>query len=631
MNHNIYEENLAIIGKNVRDIDDKKKFLDSLEGVSENIRINGNNGIEFFEQGRFFKVSGINIDDEIERMTKNIQEKKDYLIIIFGIGHIALLKRIMSMISEGTRILIYEPNAYMVKYILEHEDMSFLFDTGQAVIKFEFGDKKRFEEETQDLVTMKWHNLLKNIRIIAPPNMWCYKDKCFLVLKKITEILKFGVIVLGNSLEDVFNGQENSYKNVDAVLESNKLSEIKDKFKGYPAIIVASGPSLDKNIDILSEAQDKALIITCDASLEACKKHGVRPDAIASIERDIPTYQYYYQGKEFDKDLVLLGPVVLWPEIFETFHGKKIVTNKVDSGVEKWWADNFEGLEFLNQGHSSAHVAFACARYAGCNPIILIGQDLAYTNEKKHSDLTHTEFEGKNDSRESDGLMVEDIYGDMVPTDTIYNLFRKWIELQIVNTPGLTVIDATEGGAKIDGSKILTLRESIDTYCKKNMEYHMVDCLENKGDIGAEQYIEKYNQIIKEANKQIYRLKKLQKKAANYYKILNKLYNKNIMKMKEQELIGVLLKMQKGNKIIREIQEENFLITYFQQMIRQTIIFVKGLGNEITPENVIKNLQFQANLIYVIKDGCGVVEKEYRKMITFLEEKKKFREQEIEK
>ena len=364
--------------------------------------------------------------------------------------------------------------------------------------------------------------------------------------------------------------------------------------------------------------------------MEACKKHGVKPDAVASIEREQATYRYYYEGKKFDEDLVLVGPSVLWPKIFEEFTGKKIVTNKVNSGTEKWWNENFENFEHLDQGMSSAHVAFAFAKAAGCNPIILIGQDLAYTNNKKHSELTHTEFEGENDTRESDGNMTEDIYGNLVLTDDIYNMFRKWFEIKIMDNKELVVVDATEGGAKIHGSEIITLREAIDKYCKKEMNIRLVGCLSDKNNIETARYIKHYEHIIEEAKKQQRRLKKLQSRAAKHYRELEDLYyKKNIEKMSEEQLIKVLIKMQKGDAIIRDIQKEEYLITYFQQMIRQTIIFVKGLGNEITAENVMQNIRFQANLMGVIKNSSNLIIEEYEKMILFIKEKKEKREEEM--
>lgn len=619
---NIYETNIKLLSERSGFMEEKAEFLNEIDLENgEAVRV-GRHGLEFFLNGQYYRVSSKCLEQEVELLVKNITEKRDYLLVVFSIANLELLHKVMETITADTRILIYEPNAYLLKYVLLHYDLSFLLESNQVGILFDYDAPQNMEQEIISYTSLQWGNLVKNIRIISPPYVYHYMDKCQNVITLLTTAIQVRIKLLGNSLEDIFNGQENNYKNIDAILESSNLEDIKDKFKGFPAIVVASGPSLDKNIDILCKAQDKALIMACDASVEACKKHGVKPDAIASIERDIPTYQYYYEGKEFDEKLVLVGPSVLWPQIYEEYKGKKLVTSKVNTGIEKWWADNFEEFQFLNLGMSSAHVAFAYAKYAGCNPIILIGQDLAYTNNKKHSDLTHTEYEGANDDREADGLVAEDIYGEMVPTDDIYNLFRNWYEIQISCDEELCVVDATEGGAKIQGSKIMTLQEAIDEYCSSKLEFRLYDCLKEVKELSPAAYIQKYEQVIKEAKKQQRRLQKLKTKAEKHYKTLEKLYyEKDIEHMKEEQLVKVLLKMQKGDTIIQDIQKQEYLLTYFQQMIRQTIIFVKGLGNEITPDNVKQNIRFQANLMGVMKNSSEIISGEYQKMIAFLENK----------
>lgn len=616
---NIYENNMKELMKVSMHKGEKIEYVNQILLEEEWIR-EKDNSLEFKHGDQYYKVCSRNSQEEIERMTRKINFKKDNLIILFGIGNVELLYNLFEHSTEETKIMIFESNPYMLKYILQNYDLSKIFASKQVALLIDFGDRIKLEQEIFNYCSLNWGNLVKNLHVLSLPNYYIYKEKRIYLVKQILSGIDIHIKTLGNCLEDVFNGIENNYKNIDAILESCNIQEIKDKYQGYPAIVVASGPSLDKNIAQLKLAQDKALIIACDASLEACKKHGVKPDAIASIERDEPTYLYYYKDKTFDKDLVLLGPSLLWPQIYEEYQGKKVLSSKVNRGVEKWWANHFENFEFLNQGMSSANVAFAYANYAGCNPIILIGQDLAYTGNKKHSDLTHTEFEGENDSSESDGLMTEDIYGNMVPTDDIYNMFRKWFETQMLVHPTLQVIDATEGGAKIHGSNIMDFKEALTQYCTKQIPKHLHEYL-SEVSVEPAYAREKYKEIIEAAKQQIQTLKNIQKKAESHYKTLDRLYHKKLDKMNERELTDVILKMQKGDKIIQDIQKEEDLITYYQQMIRQTIIFVKDIGNEITAENVIKNIRLQGNLMGIIKNSSDLIIEEYNKMITFLSKK----------
>ena len=58
---------------------------------------------------------------------------------------------------------------------------------------------------------------------------------------------------------------------------------------------------------------------------------------------------------------------------------------------------------------------------------------------------------------------MKDIYGHDIPTAKNLNLYRKWIEQRIQKTDAMETefIDATEGGARIEGTKIRELHEVI--------------------------------------------------------------------------------------------------------------------------------------------------------------------------
>jgi hypothetical protein len=434
---------------------------------------------------------------------------------------------------------------------------------------------------------------------------------------------------MGNSLEDILVGEKNLCHNLDGMMECSPFAEIQGKFKGYPAIIVASGPSLDKNIDVLKEAQDKAVIIACDASVPICKSHGVKPDGIASIERDEPTYLCYYKDRSFDEDLVLLGVDLLWPKIIEEYPGKMLLSDRTQRGFEKWWCNHFENIGEISVGSSSANVAFAFADLAGCNPIILIGQDLAFTDSKKHSDETHTfvEIEGENSDWQFDGTMVEDIYGNMLRTDRFYMMFKEWFEEAIAENRNRKVIDATEGGAKIKGAEIRTLKETIDAYCTKKLPYHFYDCLPERKKPAKKEYIDKCQKLIDGFELLLEKIDKLQKKAVEHYRTLEHIYEQEkLEEMSEEALIEVVKQMQVGDEIIQYIKGEKELLSYFDQMMLQTSIAVRALENTLSVESIKKNIQLQAKLMGVIECGCILLCDTYKERLQFVLDKKADRE-----
>jgi hypothetical protein len=461
--------------------------------------------------------------------------------------------------------------------------------------------------------------------VVSLPNYYLYKEFSAKIVNKIGTDMNATLMTLGNSLPDMLDGLKNHYLNIDTCITAGDGREIKGKYKGFPAIIVASGPSLDKNIDDLKAAQGKALIIACDASYQICLEHGIIPDAIASIERGIETYDAFYKGRTFDENLVLLAPSLLWPDIHEEFPGKQFLIIKNPLGLEGWWQSMFPREVYISTGHSCSTLALSFARWAGCEPVILVGQDLAFTDEKKHSDRVHSDsFQTENilseEEKKEKELWVEDIHGGKVRTSIVFNLFRHYIE--DVTMMGGTIIDATEGGALIHGTKLMTLKEAVGTYCNKNLDLKLNELILDVN-VTDEEKMEKYQEVLEKVDHMEDMLREIQKRAVEYYHCLEKYREVDFDALSKEELVDIVVEMQKGNEILEFLNknaEEAY--SFYQQILRQTIIYVKKIGNEINGKNVKRNWELQVNLMYMIDITSVSAGKEIEAMRAFVLEKK---------
>lgn len=570
-------------------------------------------------EGKEYQIESRNPEKEVALLTKDIHWEKENLIIVLGIGNRQLIKELLEQSKKGSKIIIYEPNMAVLKYILEKEPLEEIFIQGNVLLWWGT-DEEEINERLFEIIGMNWANHMFNMQYVTPPSYVAYLSVFKELMKKISRRILTYYRSMGNSMEDVLVGFRHNYRNIRGCMEANSIQEIIGKYEGYPAIVVASGPSLEKNIKHLKKAEGKSLIITCDASWEACKMHDVKPDAIATIERLGATYRYYYKGKQFDEDLVLLAPTLIAPATLREFKGKKIVVSKNDEGVDGWWNGFFPNIEFINTGMSCANLACMVAGIAGCNPIILIGQDLAYTDNKKHSDITHTEFEGDNDTKDADDIMVEDINGNMVQTSRVFNWFRYWFEDVIAYNKELQIIDATEGGAKIQGSTIMTFEDAIAKYCTKEKDKKLVEYLSDV-EVTNQMLYDKCEEINHAANRIIRKLYKIKKMSESHYDTLEKLFDKDIEHMTKPELIKTVEKMQQGDNILRYVQEQDEITTFFRQFIAQTVSRVKEIGNELTGENVKRNLMLQGSLMGALKRGSAKLIEDYELLRTTLEEK----------
>ncbi|MGK0469234.1 motility associated factor glycosyltransferase family protein, partial [Clostridium sp.] len=209
--------------------------------------------------------------------------------------------------------------------------------------------------------------------------------------------------------------------------------------------------------------------------LKTLLDQGITPDFVCSVDPGEASYTVIKEALQCKVPLV-----------FSEVSNYKIV--KEYSGRKIFYKDNdFEditeellGIEVdtLKQGGSVAHVCVSIAEYLGCNKIIFIGQDLAYTNNKYHAESAkHNE---QNVISEDDKyLYVDDIYGEKVPTTMILDFYRKNMELMIAANENITFINSTEGGANIKGTLVMPLMESIHKYSYKEDIYKNTEYILN--------------------------------------------------------------------------------------------------------------------------------------------------------
>lgn len=168
-------------------------------------------------------------------------------------------------------------------------------------------------------------------------------------------------------------------------------------------------------------------------------------------------------------DIYLAACPVVKPELYKEWHGKHMVIFR-DFAHFKWLKLN---TAVLNTGKSVTNMAFKIAEYMGCDPIVLVGQDLAYASDGQ------SHVSGADHAR--DGLATSPLTmqktkvlgnnGEMLDSlDTWIGMLKRF-EFDIDKAKGsYKVINATEGGARIKGTEVMTLQEVIDKYLQDDID-----------------------------------------------------------------------------------------------------------------------------------------------------------------
>ena len=304
---------------------------------------------------------------------------------------------------------------------------------------------------------------LKDIRFLPWPasiriNQGYYRQ----VMKTFKQIVDTFVADRGNDPYDTLVAYEHIFANLKELVTHPGARHVKDLFKGRPAVVVATGPSLKKNIHLLKGIENKAVILSADASLRILHREHIRPHMVTTIERP-PGFGAYYRDLEDLDQTVFASVSFVHPSTLEAYKGPRLFVHR----LYRFMQELGFAEDAIHLGMSTANMAYEVARHMGCDPVILVGNDLAYDS----SGHTHAQgfLLGEKQSlyHEFDKFEVPGNCGGWVTTCDGWLSCLKEYEKRIADWEG-RLVNATEGGAKIRGAEVLPLRLAIETYCRES-------------------------------------------------------------------------------------------------------------------------------------------------------------------
>lgn len=197
------------------------------------------------------------------------------------------------------------------------------------------------------------------------------------LLEKAAKLMRFDTRS-GDILRTLVNPDANVLKNMAAIIgckheKALGLSEFVGKSQGKPAVCVSAGPSLDDEIDNLRRLQDRCLILCVGRLYKRLRAAEIRVDYTFSCEM-FDWDSVIFDGVTDAGDTILCYPNVCAPATVAKWPGKKVCT------LDPQMAELLGEKVWMMGGNSVSHhqLNFA-AEILGCEPVILVGQDLAYT------------------------------------------------------------------------------------------------------------------------------------------------------------------------------------------------------------------------------------------------------------
>lgn len=545
----IYDRNLEVLKEKYSEIytklslysrDEKKVIIDkSIQ--EENILA------VWKDQHLYYLNSRYNDKKYAENWIKKYDNiRYNEMFFVFGVANFSCVKMLASKLHDNNILMLYEPDIEIFIEALYIVDITQLLRKNNILLCVKGINDKLFENFLLFFMNYSNMKLLNFCALLNYENL--YEEEC----KKVIDAIKVRCeeIVTIRNTDILFCKEfvENDLDNCNDMVEQYSMNELKKSFgkitilEDIPVFIVSAGPSLDKNIKELKVVEDKGFIIAVDTALRALLDNNIKPDLVVTVDSHKPiilfAHKYFY-------DIPLVECSTSNSKIRYIHNGKRIYFHSGNIFMKDLYDKlHEEDFQCLETGGSVANNAFSLAHVLGFKKIILVGQDLAYPNNKQHVKGAYLGAEKNIDTSNLKYFEVEDVYGNKVMTEPNMQLYRNWFESQIVRYPYLKVIDATEGGAKINGTEIMTLKEAIERECKIRVDKEFINTIDKAFNV------DEVEMLKKEIDGMEYKLEEIKKELKNgirKYEKLGELFRRNKTGTKEFqnliENIGQIVKM----------------------------------------------------------------------------------------
>lgn len=475
----LFKKNLAVLNK---------RYPVSQE-ILENIILDKNVAIVEAQNGSktaLYKAEGdeyllhskYNPEREAERLVAQLPTDGVTAVVVLGFAMGYHLKELYNLVKDKqVKILVIENNLALFQEAIRYNDFTELFSYRNFYLYLkEDYDSSGLINFIEDHIDIVFEELVL-FKLLTVKRYFGQK------LSLIEKDLEFTIRKLqANKHTSKKRGrvwEKNLLNNLYLMLKKPGVKELHGLYADKPAIVVAAGPSLDKNMHLLKEVRGKILIIAVDAVLKILLKNNIIPDIVTVIDGYKHTLKYF-DDLDYEKlnSTILVTIPQFYNHILEKWPGPLVFSPGygVSEDVIHWIEKQRGFLGRLATGGSVAHLAFALSYLLGADPIIFVGQDLAFTGDITHvsgSDYSlKLEDEKKNSNKEY--LKIKDIYGNQVWTRSDFYFYLQWFNrtIQEMKESGCKTefIDATEGGARIEGTRVMSLREVLDNYCQERDE-----------------------------------------------------------------------------------------------------------------------------------------------------------------
>lgn len=399
---------------------------------------------------------------EAQRLAEQADPSQAAIFVVLGFGLGYHVEAIAHRIGASGLVLCYEPDVGLLRAVMERVDVAGCFDTGRVVVLHEAASSDAISGHLRGLEGV----LALGVRFIAhPASAERLGDQAQRFGRSVADVVSAAKTSIVTVLMQTEKTLENTLANARAYAAHPGLNGLENALTGVPAVVISAGPSLAESFEALSQpgVRERACLIAAQTALRPLLDRGIRPHFVTALDHH-EISRRFYEGltREMVEGITLVAEPKANPAILEAWPGAvRLVGDMVLDRV----LDSHRHAS-MRAGTTVAHLSYYLARFLGCDPVLLVGQDLAYTDglyygagaaihntwaaelgEFRTLEMLETERLGRGKRMLRQTV---DAQGNPVATDEQLHTYRLQFERDFAEDAehGRRVIDAGRGAAK---------------------------------------------------------------------------------------------------------------------------------------------------------------------------------------
>jgi hypothetical protein len=395
---------------------------------------------------------GAHPDAEAAEQLSAAGDAAHLLVIGGGVGH---LLDAIERAGKSTKVIVLEPDPGMAVLFLARRDWTSWFSTGR--LRMLTGPDYVGASSCARLV-----NGAQPMAVVVNPVMAAHRPEAVEHATVIAQRIQQDARANADARKR-FAGRYvlQTLGNLPVIQAESDVAALDAAFAGRPAVIAAAGPSLDAILPVLAAYQDQVVVVGCDTTLRPLLAGGVRPHLLVGIDPGEVNARHLSGVADTD-GIWLAAEGSLHPSAYPAFTGRTFILKISDHEPWPWLRELGLDRGLVRAWGSVATSAFDLTLRMGCDPVIFVGHDLAFTNDRPYCDNTvfHDDWRAcladkpLSNIRHYEELMMgahpivraTDINGEPLNTHGRLIAFRDWIVEQTTITHDRRFINATGGG-----------------------------------------------------------------------------------------------------------------------------------------------------------------------------------------